>query len=308
MFTFLKTGYQKVKQALGKTRSFLGGRIQSLLGRPWDESTLEELEQILYEADLGTHCVEEMLSYLKSTLRFSSQVDIEQILDNLKQKSLDILQSPPKITPTPQTTPRVYLIVGINGSGKTTTIAKLALHYKQQGKKVLVGAGDTFRAGAIHQLGVWAERLGVDIVRASQGADPSSVAFDAVQAAVTRDIDIVLLDTAGRLQNKEGLMQELEKTKRSCAKVLPGSPQETLLILDATTGQNAIDQAHTFHKYVPLTALILTKLDGSAKGGIILSIYKELGIPIRFIGVGEQAEDLIPFDSKTYVEALFAKN
>ncbi|MES2198607.1 MAG: signal recognition particle-docking protein FtsY [Chlamydiota bacterium] len=306
MLKFFKTSYQKIKKALSKTRSILGPRIQALFGKPWNDSTFDELEQILYEADLGTACVDDFVSYLKSELRRNPTNDISLILDKLKVRSLEILQKPATVTPRLPSSnePLVILIIGVNGSGKTTSIAKLGLHFKEEGKKVLLGAGDTFRAAAIDQLTHWAAKIGADIVKSTPGSDPSAVAFDALTAAKARNIDVVLLDTAGRLQNKTELMQELAKTKRICEKVIPGSPHEIFLVLDATTGQNALDQAKVFHSHVPLTGLILTKLDGSAKGGIILSIYKELGIPIRWIGLGEKAEDLIPFDPLSYVEAL----
>jgi fused signal recognition particle receptor len=307
MFQFLKTSYQKVANALSKTRSLLSPRIRSLFGKPWDDATFDMLEQILYEADLGSLCVQDFVSYLRSELRLQPNVSIDTILTKLKERALALLQKAPIHTPKAPLPgePLVYLIVGTNGSGKTTSIAKLGLHFQQEGKKVLFSAGDTFRAAAIDQLSHWAEKTGADIIKSSFGSDPAAVAFDALTAAKSRSIDIVLLDTAGRLQNKMDLMEELEKTKRICHKVIPNSPHETLLVIDATTGQNALDQAKIFHKHVPLTGLILTKLDGSAKGGIVLSIYKELGIPIRWIGVGEQAEDLIPFDPNAYVEALF---
>ncbi len=301
MFKFFKNSYQKIKKALSKTRSVLGTRIAALFGKPWDDSTFEELEQILYEADLGTACVDDFLS-----LRLHPTNDISEILNKLKQRATAILEKPSKIAPKAPNPgePLVILIIGVNGSGKTTSIAKIGLHLQQEGKKVLFGAGDTFRAAAIDQLTHWAEKIGADIVKSLPGSDPSAVAFDALTAAKARNSDVVLLDTAGRLQNKTDLMQELAKIKRICEKVQPGSPHETFLVLDATTGQNALDQAKVFHANIPLTGLILTKLDGSAKGGIILSIYKELGIPIRWIGVGEQAEDLIPFETQSYVEAL----
>jgi fused signal recognition particle receptor len=216
----------------------------------------------------------------------------------------NLLATPPK---THATTghPLVFLIVGINGSGKTTSIAKLANLLKKEGKKVLLAAGDTFRAGAIDQLSLWAERLEVDIVKAQSGSDPSSVAFDALTAAKNRGCDVVLIDTAGRLQNKTDLMHELEKIRRVCNKVVPGSPHEIILVLDATIGQNAVEQAEVFHQFTPLTGILMAKLDGSAKGGVILPIYRELGIPIRWVGVGEQIDDLTPFNSSEYVSGLF---
>lgn len=298
MFSFLKNSYEKIKKAFSATRSVLAQRIGALLGKPWDENTLESLEQILYEADLGTRCVEEFVSHLQSELRLKPQQGLAEILQLLKKKSLDILLSPPISAPIiPESgDPLVHLIVGINGSGKTTTIAKLASHFQKEGKKVLLGAGDTFRAAAIDQLGLWAEKLSVDIVKSKPGADPSAVAFDAISAAKARGTDIVLIDTAGRLQNKTDLMMELEKIQKTCKKLMPKAPHETWLVLDGSHGQNALDQARVFHKHVPLTGLIVTKLDGSAKGGILLAIYQELKIPIRWIGIGEKAEDLIPFE------------
>jgi fused signal recognition particle receptor len=307
MLSFFKTSYQKIKGALSKTRSVLGTRISALFGKPWDDDTFDHLEQILYEADLGSACVDDFVSHLKTELRTAPGSDIHFILNKLKERSLEILQTPsliPPMTKSPED-PLVILMIGINGSGKTTSIAKLGLSFQKQGKKVLLGAGDTFRAAAIDQLSLWADRLEADIVKSAPGADPAAVAFDALTAAKTRGSDIVLLDTAGRLQNKTDLMEELVKIKRTSAKIIPDAPHEVFLVLDATTGQNALDQARVFHKHIPLTGLILTKLDGSAKGGIILSIYKELGIPIKWIGVGEGAEDLVPFEPKAYVEALF---
>jgi len=306
MFKFFKNSYDKIKKALSKTRSVLGPRIGALLGKPLDESTFENLERILYEADLGSACVEDFVSHLRSELRLRPTKEIDFVLDKLKERALHILQTPPSVSPKKPvgSEPLVVLIIGVNGSGKTTSIAKLGLHFTKEGRKVLFGAGDTFRAAAADQLSHWADKVGADIVKSKPGSDPSAVAFDALTAAVARKADIVLLDTAGRLQNKTELMHELQKTKRICEKVIPGTPHETFLVLDATTGQNALDQAKIFHTHVPLTGIILTKLDGSAKGGIVLSVYKELGIPIRWIGVGESAEDLIPFDATAYVDAL----
>jgi fused signal recognition particle receptor len=307
MFGFLKTGFQKVKTALAKTRSLLGGKIQALFSRPWDEKTFEELETILYEADLGSLCAEEFVQFTKQFLRKNPAATKEEILSALRDFSLQILQLPPKTAPrVPEAgQPLVILIVGVNGSGKTTSIAKLARNFQAEKKKVLLAAGDTFRAAAIEQLTTWAERLGCEIVKSKPGSDPSAVAFDALTAATARQSDVVIIDTAGRLQNKTELMRELEKMRKVCAKVVPTAPHETWLVLDSTTGQNAVDQATIFHQFTPLTGIILAKLDGSAKGGIALSIYKQLGIPIRWIGVGEQMEDLLPFDQESYVNALF---
>ncbi|MBY0529001.1 MAG: signal recognition particle-docking protein FtsY [Rhabdochlamydiaceae bacterium] len=307
MFEFLKAGYEKVKGALAKTRSLLSSRIKALFGKPWDDSTFDELEQILFESDLGSACAQDFVEHLKLKLRTQPTNDIDKILAMIQAHALEILSAPAQTTPLipAEAEPLVILIVGVNGSGKTTSIAKLAKRFQAEGKKVILAAGDTFRAAAIDQLSTWAERLNIEIVKAKPGSDPSAVAFDALTAAKNRKADVVLIDTAGRLQNKTDLMQELEKVRRVCKKVVPDAPHETFLVLDATTGQNAIDQAQVFHQFTPLTGLILAKLDGSAKGGIVLSIYKQIGIPVRWIGTGEGADDFEPFEAKTYVDALF---
>lgn len=307
MLGFLKAGFQKVKSALTKTRSLLGGKIRALFSQPWDEKTFEELEAILYEADLGSLCVQEFAEKTKQFLRKHPDAPKEELLGTLRDFALQILEEPAKVSPVAVKAgePLVILIVGVNGSGKTTSIAKLAKRFQEEKKTVLLAAGDTFRAAAIDQLALWASRLECEIVKSQPGSDPSAVAFDALTAAKARGIDVVIVDTAGRLQNKTELMRELEKMRKVCGKVLPGSPHETWLVLDSTTGQNAVDQASVFHQFTPLTGIILAKLDGSAKGGIALSIYKQLGIPLRWIGVGEKMDDLIPFDAANYVNALF---
>jgi fused signal recognition particle receptor len=307
MFNFLKSGYEKIKSALSKTRSALSMRIKALFGKPWSEETFDQLEQILFEADLGTKCASSFVDHLRSKLRTHPTNDIEEILKIFYDHALTILNTPPAATvkTPPLNDPYVLLIVGVNGSGKTTSIAKLAKYHQKEGKKVLVAAADTFRAAAIEQLTTWAEKLGVDIVKSSPGSDPSAVAFDALTAAKARGCDVVLIDTAGRLQNKTALMQELEKIRRVLGKVVPTSPHQTLLVLDATTGQNAIDQALVFNQATPLSGIVLAKLDGSAKGGIVLSIYEQLQIPVLWVGTGEKAEDLSPFDPEAYAESLF---
>lgn len=307
MFGFLKESFQKIKQVMSKTRSVLSQRIRSLFGKPWDDDTFDSLEQILFEADLGAECASLLVEKARSTLRLQPKADINDILTIFYEYTLSILQEPPLVFPkeSEENIPRVFLIVGVNGSGKTTSLAKLAYQYKKQGKKVLIGAADTFRAAAVEQLELWANQIGVDIVKGKTGADPSAVVFDALTAAVARHADIVLIDTAGRLQNKTALMQELEKIKRVMQKPIPSAPHEILLVLDATTGQNAVDQAETFHKFTPLTGLIMTKLDGSAKGGIVLSVYKKLHVPILWIGTGEKVEDLESFEPTAYASSLF---
>ncbi len=307
MLGFLKSSFQKIKQALGKTRSFLSQRLRMLFAQPLDDTTFEQLEQILFEADLGSECATAFVEHLRKELRKAPVQEIRSILKIFHDYALSLLNasvsSERKIPQKGE--PLVILVVGVNGTGKTTSIAKLARLFQKDGKKVLLAAADTFRAAAIDQLGIWADRLNVQIVKGQLGSDSSAVVFDALSAAKAREIDVVLIDTAGRLQNKVDLMQELEKIKRVCSKVIPGSPHETLLVLDATTGQNAIDQAQVFHRFTPLSGIVLAKLDGSAKGGIILAIYKNLGIPVQWVGVGEKPEDLEPFDAESYVNALF---
>ncbi len=231
----------------------------------------------------------------------------EELIVAMRKEIVEILsKTPPEIAEIKEEErPFVVLIVGVNGNGKTTSTAKLANRFQEAGKKVLLGAADTFRAAATEQLEKWAHHLNIDLVKGNAKSDPAAVAFDAVTAAKARGADVVIIDTAGRLHTKTNLMQELEKIRRSCKKVNPHSPQETLLVLDATTGQNAIDQAKIFHKYTPISGLILTKLDGTAKGGIVVSIQQQLGIPVKFIGVGEGIEDLEAFNSEAFVNALF---
>lgn len=305
MFSFLKKNYDALKGALSKTRSQLSARLQALVGKPWDEQTFEELEEILFEADLGTRCALSCVAYLKGELRLHPTNDLSYILSLLKRYALSLFAK----TASPvlqEQRPYVILVVGVNGSGKTTSIAKLAQRFKAEGRSVLLAAGDTFRAAAIEQLGMWAEKLGVDFVKSMPGADPASVAFDALVAAQARGVDVLIVDTAGRLQSKTDLMKELEKMRRTLQKILPNAPHETLLVLDATTGQNALDQAKAFHAATPLDGIVLAKLDGSAKGGMVLSITQEIQVPVLFVGTGETQYDLAPFDPKAYVDALFS--
>ena len=307
MFGFLKSSFQKITKALGKTRSLLSQRLRSLFSKPLDEETFQQLEQILFEADLGSECALAFVAHVRKELARMEQKDLPAILKIFHDYALSLLRTNPKVESRPvlPADPLVILIVGVNGTGKTTSVAKLAHMFARENKKVILAAADTFRAAAIEQLSLWAQRLNIDIVKGQPGSDASAVVFDALTAARSRKADVLLIDTAGRLQNKSDLMQELEKLKRVCAKVVPNAPHETLLVLDATTGQNAIDQAEIFNRFTPLTGILLAKLDGSAKGGIVLSIYKQLGIPVRFVGVGEQMEDLEPFDPESYVNALF---
>jgi fused signal recognition particle receptor len=300
MFDFLKTRYQKIKNTLGK-------KIGALFSKPLSEETLEELEQILYEADLGSAVIQELIESIQDYYRKHPKASQNDLIKVLEKKALTILQEPPTVTSIQAKSdhPQIILMVGINGSGKTTTVAKLASYYQKQGKKVLIAAGDTFRAAAADQLEIWAERLKLQIVRGLAGADPSSVIFDALKSAIAKKIDIVIADTAGRLDSKIDLMKELDKIYRVIKKFDPDAPHEVLLVIDGNLGQNVKEQALTFHKYAPVTGFVVSKLDGSAKGGVILGLYREMGIPVKWIGVGEGAEDLVIFDPENYVEALF---
>lgn len=283
-----------------KILSPFANKIRALFSKAPDESAFEHLEQIFYEADLGAATAAELVDKIRSLYRKNPKVNTDQILAFVKQ---ELLQGLVPYRPV-YSAPHVILLVGVNGSGKTTTLAKLASHYARQGKKVLIAAGDTFRAAAVEQLETWAKRVGVELVKSQPNSDPSGVAFDALAAAKARGIDIVLIDTAGRLQTKTDLMHELAKVRRVCQKQIPTAPHETLLVVDATIGQNAIDQAQTFNKFTPITGIALSKLDGSAKGGIAIAIQKQLNIPIQWVGTGEGAEDLEPFEPESYVDAL----
>lgn len=307
VLNFLKSGYDKFKAALSKTRSQLSAKIRALFQGKIDETALERLEQLLYEADLGVESASHLTDKVRQLQRNNPSLTGEALLEAIKQELLTELRQNQLNSSLYQGTdsPAVILVVGVNGNGKTTSIAKLAKYYQARGKKILVAAADTFRAAAIEQLENWATRLKIDCVKGLAKSDPASVAFDAVSAGKARQADVVIIDTAGRLHNKTHLMQELQKIRRACQKVSPNAPHETLLVLDATTGQNAVDQAKAFHSYTPITGLILTKLDGTAKGGIVISIQKQLGIPVKFIGVGEGLDDLEPFQADSFVSALF---
>lgn len=281
-------------------KSFLGKKIASLFSSPIDETAFAKLEEILYEADVGPAVAVELTDKLRCHMQKNK--DPASVIPFLKGELLPLFTAPPEVA---MKSPHVILIVGVNGSGKTTTVAKLARHYQKAGKKVLIAAGDTFRAAAVEQLELWANKLGIPLVRSQKHSDPAAVAFDALTAAKAREIDVVLIDTAGRLQTKTDLMQELAKLRRTCQKLIPNAPHETMLVLDATIGQNALDQARTFHSFTPVTGIILTKLDGSAKGGIAVAIQKELKIPILWVGLGEKEEDLTPFNAAEYLDALF---
>lgn len=302
---FLKSGYRKVKEALSKTRSLFGAKLRELLGGTLDEAALERLEQLLYEADLGVETAAAISDKVRQLHKQSPALVGDALLAVVRAEILALVSKlSPELSFAPAGEPTVILIVGVNGNGKTTSVAKLAKRLHDEKKKVIVGAADTFRAAAVEQLTLWAEHIGIEIVKGTAKSDPAAVVFDAVSAAKARSADVVLIDTAGRLHTKTNLMQELEKIRRSCKKNIESSPHETLLVLDATTGQNAIDQALTFHRFTPITGIILTKLDGSAKGGIAIAIQQKLQVPIKFVGVGEGVEDLMPFDAESFVTAL----
>lgn len=300
---FLKTGFQKIQKALSRTREYFSSKLRNFFSGPIDVEKLEELEQILYEADLGVVLAGELTEKVRARLRKNSNLNSDELLSGLKEDLLALI--PPNQEVALTHSPHVFLIVGVNGNGKTTTCAKLGKHFQNQGLDLIFGAADTFRAAATEQLDLWATRLNIDIVKGQAKSDPSAVAFDTVQAAVARGKKVALIDTAGRLQNKTNLMQELEKIRKSCNKALPGSPHATYLVLDATIGQNAIDQAKIFMQYTPIDGLILTKLDGTAKGGIILSIQQCLKIPVKYIGIGEGMDDLEPFNAQYFINSLF---
>jgi fused signal recognition particle receptor len=300
MFTFLK----KIISPFAKLKSALSQKIRALFSGGFDENAFDHLEQLFYEADLGAQLSAELVDKIRRLARKNPALTTDEILAFVKQELLSIFLP---AAPIALASPHVILMVGVNGSGKTTTLAKLASHYQQAGKKVLIAAGDTFRAAAVEQLETWAKRSGADLIKSQPNSDPSGVAFDALAAAKARKADVVLIDTAGRLQTKTDLMQELAKVRRVCQKQIPEAPHETLLVLDATVGQNALDQAKTFHQFTPITGIVLTKLDGSAKGGIALAIQKQMQIPILWVGTGEGAEDLAPFDPEAYLTALLGE-
>lgn len=301
--------FEKLKKGLSKThQGFIEKVDQLFLGKKTiDQDLLDELEGLLFEADLGVKTSGQLIEGVRQGLNRGELQEPEKVKEFIKQEILRILKSgeKPLSIDFSQKKPFVFMVMGVNGAGKTTTIGKIAHQYSSQGKKVLIGAADTFRAAAVEQLEIWANRAGADLIKQSKGSDPSAVAFDSIHAATSRDIDLVFIDTAGRLHTKVNLMEELKKVKRIIGRECPGAPHESLLVLDATTGQNAISQAKLFNEAVGVTGIALTKLDGTAKGGIIIGITEELKIPIRYIGVGEGIDDLKEFDATEFVRALF---
>lgn len=305
MFGFL----EKLKKGLSKTHQGFIEKIDRLLNgkKIIDKDLLDELEAILFEADLGVSTVNQLMEDVNKGLKRGDLQDPNKVKEFIRQNILKVLKTAEShlVMDLSIVKPFVFMVVGVNGVGKTTTIGKIAYQYSKQGKKILIGAADTFRAAAVEQLEIWTKRVGADFIKQSKGSDPSAVAFDSIQAAIARDVDIVFIDTAGRIHTKVNLMEELKKIKRTIGRQSPGAPHEILLILDATTGQNAISQAKLFNEAIGVTGIALTKLDGTAKGGIIVGITEELKIPIRFIGVGEDIDDLREFNAEEFVQALF---
>jgi len=299
----------RMKEAVTRTRENLSERIEEAVSfsKEIDRNTLDDLEATLIGADLGTTTTKEVLGKLREKADRKQIKSVDELKRLLKEELLAILTSA-NARPLQRVdgTPEVILVVGVNGTGKTTTIGKLSQVFRSQGKTVLLCAADTFRAAAIEQLEVWGERTGTEVIRTKAGGDPAAVLFDALQAAAARQTDYVIVDTAGRLHTKTNLMAELEKMRRTAQRIIPGAPHETLLVMDATTGQNGLQQARQFTGSAGVTGIVLTKLDGTAKGGVVVAICRELGLPVRYVGVGEKAGDLLPFDPKDFVDSLFS--
>ena len=300
---------ERMKEAVTRTRENLAERIEDVvsIGKEIDRPTLNDLEATLISADLGTTTTHEVLEKLRDKADRKQIGNVDELKRLLKEELIAILtaantQPVLKVEGTPE----VIQVVGVNGTGKTTTIGKLAQVFRSNGKTVLLCAADTFRAAAIDQLEIWGERTGTEVIKTKPGGDPSAVLYDALQSANSRHTDYVIVDTAGRLHTKTNLMAELEKMRRTAQRIIPGAPHETLLVMDATTGQNGLQQARLFTQSAGVTGIVLSKLDGTAKGGVVVAISRELGVPVRYVGVGEKPGDLLPFDPKEFVESLFA--
>lgn len=299
--------FSKIKEGLKKTRESFSASLGNMLGSytEIDESLFEQLEELLVMADTGVPTAERICEEVKKRVKAQRVTDPTQIFEMLRETVAEMIAGDEELHV--RTKPSIILVIGVNGVGKTTTIGKIASRLRQEKKKVLLAAADTFRAAAIEQLEVWAERSGSEIVKHPEGSDPASVVYDAIAAAKSRGTDVVICDTAGRLHNKKNLMDELAKINRIIDRELPDADKEVLLVLDATTGQNAVNQAREFQNVANLTGIVLTKLDGTARGGVVLAIREELKLPVKFIGVGEQVDDLQPFDAKAFSEALFTR-
>src|SRR5437588_5875857 len=300
--------FDRMKQAVTRTRENLAERIEEVVafGKEIDRKTLDDLEATLIAADLGNTTTQEVLGKLRDKADRKHIKDVQELKRLLKEELLAILNAA-NTRPVQRVdgTPEVILVVGVNGTGKTTTIGKLSQVFRSSGKTVLLCAADTFRAAAIDQLEIWGQRTGTEVIRTKPGGDPSAVMFDALQAASARKTDYVIVDTAGRLHTKTGLMAELEKMRRTAQRIVPGAPHEVLLVMDATTGQNGLQQARQFTDFAGVTGIVLTKLDGTAKGGVVVAICRDLGLPVRYGGVGDTASDLLPFNAQNFVDSLF---
>ncbi|MCC5785506.1 MAG: signal recognition particle-docking protein FtsY [Phycisphaerales bacterium] len=304
-----KAALSKVKKGLDRTReSFVGGLRTMLMGRRLDEQLIKELEARLIQSDVGVRATRRLIEGIREDYKDGKLTKGEDVMDYLKRELKAMWpEEDRRLKEAPGgTKPTVILVTGVNGAGKTTSIAKLCMALREQDKTVLLGACDTFRAGAVRQLEIWAERLGVEVVKGQQGGDPAAVAFDAASAARARGVDVLIIDTAGRLHTQDPLMRQLEKIRKVIDKQIEGAPHEVLLVLDATSGQNAMRQAEEFSKAAGVTGIFLSKLDGTAKGGIVIAIKDATDIPVKFIGVGETPEDIEPFDPETFIEAMFA--
>jgi fused signal recognition particle receptor len=300
--------FQKLKQGLTKSREGWAQKIGAIFqNRRWDEQAVEAMEESLLAADVGARATQKLLDALRKESPSGERDPAEEMAGRLQQAMIQMLTPRVAAKPPLWTRPWVVLFLGVNGVGKTTTIGKIAAQYRQAGKKVLLVAGDTFRAAAIEQLEAWGRQVGVETVKHRAGSDPSAVVYDGIQAAKNRGVDVLLIDTAGRLHTKLHLIEELKKIRRIIAREQGDAPHETLLVLDATTGQNGLQQARAFKEAADVTGIVLTKLDGTAKGGIIISIQEELGVPVRYIGIGEDIDDLQPFDAGGFVQALFER-
>ncbi|HUU69774.1 MAG TPA: signal recognition particle-docking protein FtsY [Planctomycetota bacterium] len=299
---------EKLKEGLQKTRGKLSSGLRDVfrIFNRVDEEAIDRLEEVLISADVGVEATSQITESTRKAYKDGQIKDAPALEAFVKNKMKEILNQAESRIKLADAPPTVILVAGVNGSGKTTSIAKLGYYFKKEGKKVLLAASDTFRAAAVEQLSIWSERIGVDIIKHQQGADPAAVAYDAVEAAVARKVDVLIVDTAGRLHTQRNLMQELSKIERVIKKKVPDAPHEVLMVLDATTGQNAISQAKLFDEAIGLTGIILSKLDGTAKGGIVLAIRKQLNIPVKFIGIGEQMADIETFDAERFVDAIFA--
>jgi fused signal recognition particle receptor len=300
--------FSRLKTGLAKTRNTIIGQISGLLrvGRTIDEELMEEIEEILIQADVGVNTTLELMDNVREVVRAKGLKDASELGEILKQEMLNVLGEDASVN-VDGGQPHTILVLGINGAGKTTTIGKLAHRFRSEGKRVFVAAGDTFRAAAVDQLAIWCDRAGVELIRGGEGADPASVVFDAIEAARSRQADLLIVDTAGRLHTKKPLMDELSKIGRVMQRAIPEAPHEVLLVLDGTAGQNAIMQAKVFNEAVPITGVAVTKLDGTAKGGIVIAVKKEIGAPVRLIGIGEKLDDLRDFVGRDFVEALFER-